>query len=147
MNPTAAAFDMTIPEKFAQALQPLHPDGAQHAAAAALRLYLELGKLGVDALHARATHEDMSQAELILHLLAVVETPNLSTGTTMTPSGEAPRSKHPQKSRADNQDRDHRIAQEYFEGGITYSRLAAKYGLSTVRVTQIVSRAREMQRI
>lgn len=140
-----AAFDMTIPEKFAQALHPLHPDGAQHAAAAALRLYLELGKLGVDALNARASHEDMSPAEVILNLLAN-PTPS-AEGTTMTPPGEAQPAKYPQKSRADNQARDARIAQEYFEGGITYSRLAAKYGLSTVRVTQIVSRAREMQRI
>ena len=134
-----AAFDMTIPEKFAQALEPLHPDGAQHAAAAALRVYLGLGKLGVDALNARAQHEDMTASELILHLLAN-PAPTTHPATTMTPLVPPPR-------KQSNQDRDHAIAQEYFAGGVTYARLAAKYGLSTVRVTQIVGRARELQRI
>lgn len=137
------AFDMTIPEKFAQALHPLHPDGAQHAAAAALRLYLELGKLGVDALQSRAKHEGMTPAELVLHLLA--NPTGSAPATTMTPRGKTSHSAR--SPRADNQDRDQRIAQEYFDGGITYARLAAKYGLSTVRVTQIVTKAREMQRI
>lgn len=136
-----AAFDMTIPEKFAQALEPLHPEGAQHAAAAALRVYLGLGKLGVDALNTRAQHEDMTPSELILHLLAN-PTPTTSA-TTMTPR-PAPA---PRKTRADNHARDAQIAQEYFDGGITYSRLAAKYGLSMVRITQIVARARDMQSI
>ena len=139
-----AAFDMTIPEKFAQALEPLHPDGAQHAAAAALRLYLGLGKLGLDALNSRAKHEDMTAPELILHLLAnpaPTAAPAPLSATTMTPT------RPPQPRKQSNQDRDHAIAQEYFAGGVTYARLAAKYGLSTVRVTQIVGRARELQRI
>ena len=135
-----AAFDMTIPEKFAQALEPLHPDGAQHAAAAALRLYLGLGKLGVDALKSRAQHEGMGEAELLLHLLAA-PAGDRGSATTMTPT------RPPQPRKQSNQDRDHAIAQEYFAGGVTYARLAAKYGLSTVRVTQIVGRARELQRI
>lgn len=140
------AFDMTIPEKFAARLEPLHPEGAQHAAAAALRLYLDLGELGVKALQARAAHEGMSEAEVVLNLLAnpaPAATPastNLGA-TTMTPRP----STTPRKQ--NNHARDQAIAEEYFAGGITYARLAAKHGLSTVRVTQIVTKAREMQRI
>ena len=130
------AFDMTIPERFAQALHPLHPDGAQHAAAAALRFYLDLGKLGVDALNSRATHEGMTPSELVLHLLAVVETP--ATPTTMTPRPKA-------RTRQDNDARDHAIADEYLAGGTTYARLAVKYGLSAIRVTQIVAKAKAMR--
>lgn len=136
MHPTTpAAFDMTIPAEIAAKLEPLHPDGAQHATAAALRLYLGLGKLGIDALHSRAAHEGMTPAEVILNLLA-----NPTPVGTMTPRPQG-------RPRVDNQDRDQRIAQEYFEGGVTYARLGAKYGLSTVRVTQIVTKARELQRI
>lgn len=130
-----AAFDMTIPERFAQALHPLHPDGAQHAAAAALRLYLDLGKLGVDALNSRAAHEGMAPSELVLHLLA---NPTPSAPTTMTP-----RPPHAAKDR--HAERDRRIAQEYFEGGITYARLAVKHDLSTIRVAQIIAKARALQ--
>lgn len=143
------AFDMTIPEKFAQALQPLHPDGAQHAAAAALRLYLDLGELGVKALQARATHEDMKPAELILHLLAnpspayIPNHTSTTSATTMTPrAAGAPK---PNRRAADNHARDLQIAEEYFEGGTTYARLAAKHGLSAIRVTQIVAKARALR--
>ena len=133
-----AAFDMTIPERFAQALHPLHPDGAQHAAAAALRLYLDLGKLGVAALTSRATHEGMTPSELVLHLLAVVEAPAAATPTgTMTP--------RPTRAAKDRHaERDQRIAQEYFEGGITYARLAVKHDLSTIRIAQIIAKARAL---
>ena len=134
-NPPVLAFDMTIPADIAQKLEPLHPDGAQHATAAALRLYLGLGKLGVDALHARAKHEDMSPAELVLHLLAVVETPTASAATTMTPRSR----------RLANHARDAQIADEYLAGGTTYPRLAAKYGLSTIRVSQIVAKAKALR--
>lgn len=138
--PTPAAFDMTIPAEIAAKLEPLHPDGAQHATAAALRLYLGLGKLGIDALQTRAKHEDMTASELVLHLLANPTPAAAPTPVgTMTPMGRTPR--------GGNQDRDQRIAQEYFDGGVTYARLGAKYGLSTVRVTQIVTKARELQRI
>jgi hypothetical protein len=133
-----AAFDMTIPERFAQALSPLHPDGAQHAAAAALRLYLELGKLGVDALQSRAAHEGMTPAEVILNLLTHVK--GAAPATTMTPRPKA-WNKH------DNDVRDQRIAQEYFDGGITYARLAVKYDLSTIRVAQIIAKARAAQQL
>lgn len=131
-----AAFDMTIPEKFAQALEPLHPDGAQHAAAAALRLYLGLGKLGLDALNSRAKHEDMTASELILHLLAnpaPTAAPATLSATTMTPT---------RPPRHATQARDAQIAEEYFAGGTTYARLAAKHGLSTVRIAQIIARVR-----
>ena len=138
--PTPAAFDMTIPAEIAAKLEPVHPDGAQHATAAALRLYLGLGKLGIDALQTRAKHEDMTASELVLHLLANPTPAAAPTPVgTMTPMGRTPR--------GGNQDRDQRIAQEYFDGGVTYARLGAKYGLSTVRVTQIVTKARELQRI
>ena len=138
--PTPPAFDMTIPAEIAAKLEPLHPDGAQHATAAALRLYLGLGKLGIDALQTRAKHEDMTASELVLHLLANPTPAAAPTPVgTMTPMGRTPR--------GGNQDRDQRIAQEYFDGGVTYARLGAKYGLSTVRVTQIVTKARELQRI
>jgi len=142
MHPTTPApFDMTIPAEVAAKLEPLHPEGAQHATAAALRLYLGLGKLGVDALQSRAKHEDMTPSELILHLLTlVVRGDAAAPATTMTPRPQA-------RTRADNQERDQRIAQEYFDGGTTYARLAAKHGLSAVRVTQIVTKARELQRI
>lgn len=136
MHPTVPAFDMTIPADIAQKLEPLHPEGAQHATAAALRLYLGLGKLGVDALHARAKHEDMSPADLVLHLLAVVETPaSAGTPTTMTP----------RSVRMANHARDAQIADEYFAGGTTHARLAAKYGLSTIRVSQIVAKAKALR--
>lgn len=136
------AFDMTIPEKFAARLEPLHPEGAQHAAAAALRLYLDLGELGVKALQARAEHEGMSEAHVILHLLANPAPANPSA-TTMTPHQPSPS----RPRRQSNHARDQAIAEEYFAGGITYARLAAKHGLSTVRVTQIVTKAREMRNI
>lgn len=147
MHPTTpAAFDMTIPAEIAAKLEPLHPDGAQHATAAALRLYLGLGKLGIDALQTRAKHEDMTASELVLHLLANPAPTAAPTPVgTMTPLERTPRSQG--RPRVDNQDRDQRIAQEYFDGGVTYARLGAKYGLSTVRVTQIVTKARELQRI
>lgn len=134
-----AAFDMTIPERFAQALHPLHPDGAQHAAAAALRLYLDLGKLGVDALNSRAAHEGMTPSAVILHLLA-----NPTPTEAPTPVGTmTPRPPHAAKDR--HAERDQRIAQEYFEGGITYARLAVKHDLSTIRVAQIIAKARALQ--
>ena len=132
-----AAFDMTIPERFAQALHPLHPDGAQHAAAAALRLYLDLGKLGVDALNSRAAHEGMTPSELVLHLLAVVETPATAPTGTMTP-------RPTRAAKHQHAERDQRIAQEYFEGGITYARLAVKHDLSTIRIAQIIAKARAL---
>lgn len=128
------AFDMTIPADIAQKLEPMHPSGAQHATAAALRFYLGLGKLGVDALNARAKHEGMSPAELVLHLLAVVETPT-PEATTMTPRSR----------RLSNHARDAQIAEEYFAGGTTHPRLAAKYGLSTIRVSQIVAKAKALR--
>lgn len=127
------AFDMTIPADIAAKLEPLHPEGAQHAAAAALRLYLGLGKLGVDALNSRAKHEDMRASDLVLHLLATVDTP-----TTMTPRPKA-------RTRQDNDARDHAIAQEYFEGGTTHAQLAVKHGLSAIRVSQIVAKAKAMR--
>lgn len=139
------AFDMSIPEKFAQALHHLHPDGAQHAAAAALRLYLDLGELGVKALQARAKYEGRGEADVILNLLANPPATTANTNDSATTMTSAPR--RARTPRIDNQARDARIAQEYFDGGITYARLAAKHGLSTVRVTQIVTKAREMQRI
>lgn len=129
-------FDMTIPADIAQKLEPLHPDGAQHATAAALRLYLGLGKLGVDALNARAKHEGMGPAELVLHLLAVVDAPAVPAEvTTMTPRSR----------RMANHARDAQIADEYFAGGTTHARLAAKYGLSTIRVSQIVAKAKAVR--
>jgi len=47
----------------------------------------------------------------------------------------------------DNDVRDQRIAQEYFDGGITYARLAVKYDLSTIRVAQIIAKARAAQQL
>ncbi len=132
------SFDMTIPADIAQKLEPLHPEGAQHATAAALRLYLGLGKLGVDALNARAKHEGMGPAELILHLLAVVETP--APNEDATPTTMTPRSR-----RLANHARDMQIAEDYFAGGTTHARLAAKYGLSTIRVSQIVAKAKAVR--
>lgn len=137
------AFDMTIPEKFAQALSPLHPQGPEHAAAAALRLYLDLGELGVKALQARARHEGMSEADVIMHLLA---NPVTATSTpTATPSATTMTPRAAVRQRHETQARDLQIAQEYFEGGITYARLAAKHGLSTVRIAQIIAHARAQQ--
>lgn len=134
-----AAFDMTIPAEVAASLESLHPDGAQHATAAAVRLYLGLGKLGLDALHSRAKHEGMKPAELILHLLAnptPTAAPTTPSATTMTPR---PAPRHA------TQARDAQIAEEYFAGGVTYARLAAKHELSTVRIAQIIARARAQQ--
>lgn len=140
------SFTMEIPDRFAAKLEPLHPEGAQHAAAAALRLYLELGELGVKALQARAAHEGMGQAEVVLHLLAapaVTMTPT-SSGSSGSAHSNATNPK-PRTKRVSNQDRDLRIAQDYFDGGTTYARLAAKYGLSAIRVTQIVAKARALR--
>jgi Mor family transcriptional regulator len=139
-------FTMTVPERFAQRLQPLHPDGAEHAAAAALRLYLELGELGVKALQARAKHEGMNEAELIEHLL-LSPNPDRGTITRGEVEGRRERERAPNYRQANNIERDRQIADEYFAGGTTYPKLAVKYGLSAIRITQIVTRARELRNI
>jgi hypothetical protein len=133
-------FTIDIPAHYAERLQPLHPDGAQHAAAAALRLYLDLGELGVDALRSRATHEKMKPGELVLHLLAGFEVRG-TEGTIITPAGK------PKRGVA-NPARDAEIYATYKAGGTTYAKIAAQYNLSTIRVAQILAagRATDMDR-
>lgn len=127
-----AAFDLNIPAEYAAQLEPLHPSGERRAAVAALRLYLDLGKEGVDALQDKAAQLGLSTADTIKALLAQPEP------TTITPT------KRPNYRHSNNAARDKAIAEEYFTGTTTYPRLAAKYKLSTIRITQIVSRARAL---
>lgn len=137
---TAQPFTIDIPAHYAERLQPLHPDGAQHAAAAALRLYLDLGELGVDALRTRATHEKMKPGELILHLLAGFEVKGTATtGGTIIAAGAGKT-----KRGVANPARDAEIYATYKAGGTTYAKIAAQYGLSTIRVAQILAAGRAM---
>ena len=133
------AITLDIPAKFASLLQPLHPEGAHHAAAAALRLYIDLGELGVKSLLARAEHENLTPAELIEHLLVQ---PIVNTDTapaTITPPKLLKRN-HP--SSLEVAERNAAIYAEYKAGGITQAKLADKYGLSMVRVAQILAAER-----
>ena len=126
---------LIIPSAYATQLDPFHPDGAERAAVAALRLYLDLGVDGVEALADRAKEMNLKPAELIREMLAAPPTANPSA-TTITPGRAQP------KPRKSNAARDQAIADEYLAGGVTYPRLAAKYGLSIIRVTQIVANIR-----
>jgi hypothetical protein len=145
-------FTIDIPAHYAERLQPLHPDGAQHAAAAALRLYLDLGELGVDALHTRAVHEKMKPGELVLHLLAGFEVRGADTHAGTITSGGSGNSQATQPSKirrgVANPVRDAEIYAAYKAGGTTYAKLAAKYELSTIRIAQILAagRATDMDR-
>lgn len=130
-------IELLIPSPYAVQLQALHPDGAERAAVAALRFYLDLGKETLDELLLRATAQGTKPSEVVKALLRPAEA---SPATTITPPNP-----NPTRRRTSNAERDKLIAAEYMAGGITYARLAAKHGLSVVRVTQIVANARAKQ--
>lgn len=127
------SIDLTIPAEYAAKLHPLHPNGAESAAVAALRLYLDLGEDGIAALSAAAKAAGVKPAE---HIKTLLQPAPATPATTITP---APRPA-PRKS---NAARDAAIVAEYRTGTTTYAKLAAKHNLSTIRVTQIITAARE----
>lgn len=125
-------------ERFAAMGFPDPLDGLHHAA----KLFLNLGPAGWDTITAAADAAELAPSKFIL---AAVQT---HTNPTPTPEhSDSPESTPAikPKRRNSNEARDAQISSEYLAGGITYPKLAAKYGLSVVRVVQIVAKARATQ--
>jgi hypothetical protein len=116
----------SLTARFAALGYPDPLDGLQDAA----KLLLGLGPDAWATITASAEALGTTPAKYILAKLS--ETPAAQP--------EAP-AKAPKK-RQSNEARDAQIAGEYFAGTVTYPVLAVKYGLSVVRIVQIVAKAR-----
>lgn len=101
-------------------------EGLQDAA----KLLLGLGPEAWGTITAESAAKEISPAKYILQRLN--EKPQQAVQPTA-------------KRRQSNEARDNQIADEYLSGTVTYPKLAAKYGLSVVRIVQIVAKVRAVR--